>query len=277
MQNFCLDFVAVGPQRTGSTWLYQLLKQHPDICFPKDVKETMFFDKHYQKGIYWYAEYFQNLHKNQRCGEVAPTYFDVDTVPARIHQINSQCKIIINLRNPLNRTLSLYRHHLSKGRIKGSFQEATTKMPRIIESGKYSLHIPKWLDKFGIEQVKFILLEDVESHPEIVIKSICKFLGLAEINLPDRRHQKVNSTTIPRFPWLAKAAAQLTTTLHANRMHKVVAFGKKLGLKTVYTGGEKRMPEIRNNDFFDLLNEYETDILFVENLLKKDLSIWRKG
>ena len=147
MEPFYLNFVCVGPQRTGSTWLHQHLTQHPAICFPQDVKETMFFDRYYEKGLSWYTAHFTHRGEKQLCGEIAPTYFDVDVVPTRLHQLNPECRIIINLRNPVSRTLSLYRHHLSKGRVRGSFEEAVLQMPRIIDSGKYALHIPRWLNK----------------------------------------------------------------------------------------------------------------------------------
>jgi len=276
MKTFDLNFVAVGPQRTGSTWLYQLLAHHPAICFPKDVKETMFFDRYYEKGLSWYTAHFTHRSEEQLCGEIAPTYFDVDVVPTRLHQLNPECRIMINLRNPVFRTLSLYRHHLSKGRISGSFEEAISQMPRIIDSGKYAQHIPRWLDKFGIEQVKFLLLDEIESTPETVLKSVSNFLGVAEIALPLEKNQRVNAATMPRFPLLAKAAAQLATGLRANRLHKVVEFGKSLGLKQVYTGGEQQMPGFTASDRFWLKSQYEEDIVFVEKLLGRDLSAWRQ-
>ena len=126
------------------------------------------------------------------------------------------------------------------------------------------------------EQVKFVLLEEIESTPAIVLKSVSNFLGVAEIALPLEENQRVNRATMPRFPWLAKAAAQLATGLRAHRLHKVVELGKGLGLKKVYTGGKQHLPGFTASERFWLKSQYEADIVFVEKLLGRDLSAWRQ-
>jgi len=55
VSDFRLDFVGGGPQRTGSTWLDRVLRAHPALCLPENVKETKFFDQHFNKGLDWYA------------------------------------------------------------------------------------------------------------------------------------------------------------------------------------------------------------------------------
>lgn len=271
-----LNFVAVGPQRTGTTWLYHNLQHHPELCFPKDVKETMFFDRYYEKGLNWYIKHFSHFKEGQICGEIAPTYFDIHTVPKRIQELSPDCKIIINLRNPIDRTFSLYLHHLSKGRVKGSFKDAIAQMPRIIESGKYGQHIPKWINTFGEEQVKFLLLEDIQSEPELVLADISDFIEINKIVKPAESKEKINAATMPRFPVLAKLTAYLVTELHARRLHHLVDLGKKLGLKKVYTGAEKEMPKLTLEEEKMLLDEYEEDITFVEKLVGRNLAAWRK-
>lgn len=110
-----LNFVAVGPQRTGTTWMYEMLRRHPKICVPEAVKETMFFDRYYERGLDWYRQYYREAGTDQLCGEVAPTYFDVPEVPARTQDISSGCTIFITLRNPVERARSLFLHNLKKG------------------------------------------------------------------------------------------------------------------------------------------------------------------
>jgi len=276
MENFQLDFVAVGPQRTGTTWLYSVLQNHPGICFPKNVKETMFFELYYDKGIEWYVSHFEHQKINQICGEIAPTYLDMDGIPERIYQLNSRCKIIINLRNPIKRALSLYRHHLSKGRVKGSFSDAVRQMPRILKSGQYAQHIPKWIDRFGTDQVRIYLLEDIETNPNNILQEICRFLDIHPISFSQDNSQKINSATLPKFPILAKIAARLVTQLREKRLHRVVEFGKKMGFNRVYTGSAKKLPTLTEPEHLELLKQYESDIHFVEKILKRDLLEWRQ-
>ena len=277
MGTFRLDFVGVGPQRTGTSWLHQLLEKHPALCFPKVVDEPMFFDLYYEKGLTWYSAFFAHQKRGQLCGEVSPTYFDVEVVPARIRQVNPECRIIINLRNPINRALSLYHHHLSKGRVSGSFNEAVSQMPRIVSSGRYAVYIPRWLDMFRMDQLSFVLLDDVETNPAILLKRIYNFLDVAEIEMPNIGNERINPLTMPHFPWLAKVNAQLVTWLEARGFYKVIEIGKKLGFREfIYAGGKHDVPGLTNSDQLQLLETYETDIAFLEDILNRDLSAWRQ-
>lgn len=275
MQAFQLHFAGVGPQRTGTSWLHQLLHDHPRLCFPKNVKETMFFDEYYEKGLSWYTAHFAHQQKDQLCGEIGPTYFDIDSVPARIHELNPACKIIINLRDPVSRAVSLYQHHLSRGRVRGSFAQAIVQMPRIVDVGRYALHIPKWLDTFKADRVMFVLLDDIDVRPDSVLTSVYDFLGVECLPMSHEGNEKINAATMPRFPWLARVSSRLVTTLRSRRFHRVVELGKALKFNKVYNGADRPISELTTNDCHSLLEHYETDIRYVENLLGQDLTAWR--
>lgn len=274
-QTFQLHFVGVGPQRTGTSWLHELLQYHPTLCLPKNVKETMFFDEHYKKGLAWYTAHFAHQQKDQLCGEIGPTYFDIDSVPTRIRELNPACKIIINLRDPTSRAVSLYQHHLSRGRVSGSFAEAIVQMPRIVDVGRYACHIPKWLDAFRADRVKFVLLDDIDTHPESVLASVYDFLHVERIPMPNKGKEKINAATMPRFPWLARMSARLVTALRSHRFHRVVELGKALKFNNVYKGADYDMSGLTSSYYRSLLDQYETDIRYVEKLLGQDLTAWR--
>jgi hypothetical protein len=271
-----IDFVCIGPQRTGTTWLYESLQQHPRLYVPEAVKETMFFDRRYERGFDWYAQYFSESRHDQRCGEVASTYFDSPKVPSRVHDVAPQCTIIVSLRHPAERAFSLYLHHLRKGRVRGSLQAAVERKPRIIESGRYATHIPRWRSTFGEQQVHFVFLDDIKTQPRAVLDEICQWLGVEPVEWPQQVNEKSNAAKGSRFPWLAKRTEWLTSTLHSYGLHQVVDFGKKLGLKqAVYSGEEDKLPELGEEDRQRLIQEHARDISFVENITGRDLSCWR--
>jgi hypothetical protein len=276
MNHFALDFVCVGPQRTGTSWLDKLLRYHPQLCLPKNVKETMFFDRDHDKEINYYLDYFSDRTSDQKCGEIGPTYFDEVLIPNRIQELNPNCKIIINLRDPVNRALSSYHHHLGKGRVKGTFTDAIAQIPQIIDAGRYGTHATRWLNTFGTEQVTFILLEDVETRPERVLSELYQFLDVPAIAMPDLGKQRIGAATAPKFPMLAKFAAQSATWLRSHRFHQVAEFGKALGLTKVYRGGEPSLPSLTASERSRLIEQYEADIVFLEQLLGRDLSAWRQ-
>ena len=235
-----LDFVCVGPQRTATSWLDSMLRDHPQICLPKEVKETMFFEKHDLDKLPAYFKNFSHAAEGDLVGEIAPTYFDVIEAAEKIHKVNPDCKIIICLRDPVDRAFSLYLHHLTKGRVKGSLNEALQQNPRILESGRYSKYVPVWEKYFN--NLHFICVTEVSSDPKTVLKNVCDFLGIKTIDWETANH-KVGSATYPKFPGLAKITAASVSFFRRNNLHFIPEMGKRLGLKKIYTGAEKSMPE----------------------------------
>lgn len=272
-----LDFLCVGPQRTGTTWLHEMLLQHPSLILPSAVKETMFFDRRYDRGIEWYESYFCQRNADDLCGEVAPTYFDFTEAPDRIYRMSSDCDIFINLRHPVERAFSLYLHHLRKGRVAGSFWEAVEQKPRILSAGEYATHIPRWVSTFGEDQVHFLFMRDIKNNPKCVLDNICQTLEINNLEHPNRSEQKVNTASMPRSQLLARGAAILTTFFHSCGLHSVVEIGKRLGLRDlVFKGGEASMPELSTEVRNRLLERYIEDVKFVESATGKTLPHWRE-
>jgi hypothetical protein len=270
-----LYFVFIGPQRTGTTWIYEHLKNHSQLCFPKEVKETMFFDRYYEKELDWYFWHFRQKTEKQLAGEVAPTYFDEEKVPERIHSVNSDCRIFITLRHPVERARSLFHHHLRKGRVTGDFSMAVEEMPRIITAGRYEKHIQRWLNTFGKNNIHFILLDDIKKEPSETLNLITTALDISSISLSKDEKNKVNAATMPNNMLFAKYGAKLAIFLRSKRLHKSVEIGKKLGLKRIFSGNETKLPELSISEKKMLLKKYEEDIRFVEQFLNRNLSNWR--
>ena len=272
-----LDFVAIGPQRTGTSWLDRVLREHPSLCLPQNVKETMFFERYYDKGWEWYASHFTSCLEHQYCGEVAPTYFHCLETIDRIYQINPNCKIIINLRHPVDRAVSLYRHYLARGQVYGSFEEAASQTPRIIEAGKYATYIPYWLEKFGRDNIYIVLLEDIETQPQKTLDSIAEFLEVNSVHYSEQSLQKYGVGTMNKNLLLARLTTQAVNFLRANRLHKVVELGKNIGLKKIYSGRDKTSITISPEQELELQEKYKEDIVFIEKITKRDLSQWRQS
>ena len=85
-----------------------------------------------------------------RVGEIAPTCFDDPAVPERVYAHNPECRILVSLRHPVERAQSLYRHHLTRGRVTGTFTDAAARIPRILDAGNYREHVSRWLGRFAI-------------------------------------------------------------------------------------------------------------------------------
>lgn len=269
-----LDFVGIGPQRTASTWLDEMLRRHPSIALPAGVKETKFFDERFHKGFDWYARHFIDATPSQIRGEIGPTYFDHDAARERLKRAFPQLKVIVNLRNPVERAFSVYRLELTKGRVTGGFRQAVAKTPRIITSGHYAEHCPKWEAAFGRENVLYLLQEDSRTHPEQVLDRVYDFLGVPRVPMPSVAREDFSVTHVPRYPRLARLFSETARLLRGLRLHWLVNLGKAAALTRVYQGGEAAetlTPELRS----DLVKTFERDIAWVEQKLGREFPEWR--
>ncbi len=235
----------------------------------------MFFDQRYEKGLPWYVWHYQNSQAGQTLGEIAPTYFSSTKASERCRSHFPDLKVIINVRDPITKAHSLFRHHYSKGRTKGSFEDALANMPELIDSGRYATHAKRWLETFGSEQVLFVVQEDVKKTPQSVIDEVCKFLAIEPISLDQEKAAKqVNSATAPRSVMLAWLLSNSATRLRSLRLHKLVNLAKALGIKKAFSGG-KPVPEMPEETKTQLANTFAEDILWLERTLQRDFSSWR--
>ena len=100
------NFLGIGAQKAGTTWLYKNLRKHPQLYLP-ETKEIHYFDWYFYKSIKWYCKYFKSAKKTQITGEINPCYSVLSERKIKlIHKINPKLKIILLLRNPIERAWS---------------------------------------------------------------------------------------------------------------------------------------------------------------------------
>jgi len=270
MTDHRLHFVCVGPQRTGTSWLDKYLRDHPQVALPSHVKETMFFDERFDKGMEWYWDHFTTAEPGQVVGEVAPTYFDSTDALQRL-SVFEDLRIIIVIRNPIERTYSLYRHHRSKGRVPADYFEAVKLMPRIESSGRYADLCKCWESHFGSERCLYLFQHDIESDPQLVFNDLCQFLGIEAQHLPDEAGERYGASTSPTFPGIAKIAAKASTVLRSRGLHVPMEFAKRLGLKRIIFGrpaGEEPIPDQVMRHLEAL---HEADVRYLESRFHRSL------
>jgi hypothetical protein len=133
------DFLLIGAQKSGTTWLWRVLDQHPGTDLPRK-KEIHFFGgvENYRKGKEWYYSHFEGLDSSKVIGEASTTYLydnipfwynpsssiEVDcslpAIPELITNELPNIKIIAILRDPVWRAVSAYKHwmtRMKRGRI----------------------------------------------------------------------------------------------------------------------------------------------------------------
>ena len=280
MAKYNLDFVAVGPMKTGTSWIYEYLRFHDQVSVPTKVKETYFFNKKFEKGINWYFSHFSEIGEDKLVGEVNPVYFRAPEAANRIYQINPQCKIVVTLREPIDRFVSHYLHVL-RGDVNipqnTSLKEVLQAKQYLwlLNHSKYYHPLSRWISIFGKDNVKILFYELLKDDPQRFVDELCCQLGIKLIKIPAYLNDRVNASRVPVSYTLLKMLSKFKRFLRKNELHGVVNLGKKLGLQKL-TYRKERLdfnPEIEDLEY--ALSLVLEDVIMLEKSLGLDLSVWR--
>ncbi|MBD2464830.1 tetratricopeptide repeat protein [Oscillatoria sp. FACHB-1407] len=200
------DFLIIGTMKSGTTSLYRYLTQHPQIL-PAIKKEINFFAYNFGRGMEWYLAHFprRTEHSSFLSGEASPLYFNTSKVAERIASHLPNTKLIVLLRNPVERTISHY-YHRSKWvfQEKRSLEESVQFEMNLIndladisiapeiypdEQGYlfislYVYFLAKWMKLFPKEQLLILKGEELFEKPVETMKTVFDFLGVADHRLP---------------------------------------------------------------------------------------------
>lgn len=270
------DFFAIGPARTGTTWLHGALFHRASL--PKGTKETHYFDWFYDKGIDWYRAYFVDCPADRPVGEIAPTYFHKPEVRERIARAVPNCRIVCTLRDPVKRAYSAYRVFVREGETRLGFEEELMRPDsRILQSSRYAFHLRGWRETFGAANVAVFLYDDLEADDQAYFDSICDFLGVARLDLTEVRPFLVRNAVrrAPRSLRVADWAHRFRVWLWSRRADPVV--------RALDRWGVWRLIQESQKDFAPLSLEFEArlrrlflpEVEALEELLGRDLSAWK--
>ena len=274
------NFFIVGAPRAGTTSLYEYLKNCENV-FMSPIKETYFFSPNVNMKLILskpvknqkdYQKLFHNVKTEKAIGEATPSYlWDPDSAKL-IHEKIPNARIIIILRNPINRAFSHYLWLVSLGKENLSFSEAIKKSlsakpdfsGRIIDGGMYSNQIQRYLDEFGQKQIKIIIFEEFLKNPKLIVEDILKFLDID--SNPPEIFEAFNSYVEPRGK-LAKSmiqnkflqklgtslpqtiASQATKILDKKAVKPKMSESNMKMLKNIYSEDVKNLKSILNKDF----------------------------
>lgn len=213
------DFLIIGAQKAGTTWLRSLLRRHPNVYMPD--REVHFFNKkhNYKRGVNWYARHFEDGEPEKRIGEKTPNYLwtnvpeegsDVSALHRNIAETLPDVQLIAILRNPVERALSAYNHHMARGRLpphvpmeRVLFGEHQPLCRRhgILTMGEYDRQLRDYLNVFDREQLLVLIFEeDIVENSERARQRTCSFLDLDPSRIAEKSNdaRHVHSFSKPR-------------------------------------------------------------------------------
>ena len=198
-----VDYIGIGGQRCGTTWLHQVLKEHPDNEV-STKKESHYFSYNYHYGLEWYENHFRFLNK-KKCGEFSTSYLYDKQIPKRVKDYNTDMKIILSIRNPIDRFISHHKHEVQRQRFtrvtKDPFEIIKNNLS-YLEFGLYYKALNQWLKYFSKKQLLVILFDDIVKTPERVVSNMYKFLEIDNQFKPICLHEKINPSWIPKSSFL---------------------------------------------------------------------------
>jgi len=199
------DFLIVGAMKAGTTTVKDYLKKHSDVFIPQN--ELFFFSSSdYNKGLKFYGKFFEDYSNEKVVGEKTTTYSYDPAVPKRIFDFNPEIKLIWVLRDPVTRSYSNYWHSVKQGRERLSFEESIKKEKNrirkdifkgYIKRSIYIEQIDRYLEYFSLDQMHFIVFEEMIKKQNAELKRLAEFLGI--------EHQEVKKEIQSNVTYLPKS------------------------------------------------------------------------
>ena len=287
-------FLIVGVQKAGTTSIYNYLQEHPQV-FMSRIKETNFLERDWtnlppekqnKNGIMTiedYAALFADVGDEIAIGEASPNYlFHYEASAARIKKYVPNARLIVILRNPVERAYSDYLMHIRDAisTKRTSFSEQIDKRAHksfIIRKGFYATPLQYYLDRFEPEQVKVFLYDDLVRDPQQFMQEFYAYIGVEpfqadvskkvqQAKIP--KNQTINNLLQGKNPIRAFAANTLKTVMPLETRQKI-----RDRLINFNSQSKKAVP-LSPEDRQKLIALYQEDILQLQKILDRDLSGW---
>lgn len=270
-------FLFIGPDKTGSTWVFEYLSRHPE-CYVPQAKDIYYFDQFHQRGWDWYAKFFADAPQTAKAvGEISHDYILEAQTAARIHAALPEAQMVAGIRNPIDRTFSQYLYLLRSGMARGSFRETLEREPRIVDNSRYSVMLAPFFDLFGRDQVTLLPFDDLAADVQGFADRLCAGIGTG--SFPAEDIGEVRGASKARSPAVARLMKFAAGTTRALGLPGVVGWAKtsKLGraLYVPYKADEK--PRISVEDHAYLAEVFDKEIDWCAEILGRDLTDWRKS
>jgi len=183
----------------------------------------------------------ENQDENKLRGEVAPTVFASDIAQERLYSAATDCRIVVLVRDPVERALSHYRHERALGLVRGSLAEAVRSDPRILEASRYSKYLPKWKESFGISRVLCLHQDRIRVSPHEVLNEVCRFLEIDGTFQFEDVESRPSRATGVRFPLVARILYRTASGLRGAHFNRMVNIAGKTGIRH-FLQGNKEVP-----------------------------------
>jgi hypothetical protein len=269
-------FVGIGALKAGTTYLDGLLRGHPSLCLPRGLKEVDYFSRHYLRGSEWYRAQFDGC-SGRLHGEISPRYLIDPEVPVRIANANPDARLILVVRDPVQRAYSQYLHVVRTTAYSGGFDEYLAANPGTVERGRYFRHAQRYLQSFDPSQLHIVVFDDLVGRPAETARALFEFLGVDAGYVPAGLTQAANASWQPSRPRTYALAKRLSGRLHDGGHGRVVGVIGRSPAARWLSGRPLPVAAGRMSEdtALSLRDEYSADVHSLSVLLGRDLvELW---
>jgi hypothetical protein len=177
------DFVGVGIQRCGTTRWYDLISAHPEVLGTAGPKELHYFDRFFAGGcseeqLARYHDYFPK-HRPGKTGEWTPVYASAPWIPPLLAAAAPQARLLVLLRDPVERYLSGLQHVAERARRMGTAPSPHAPLEQL-ERGYYHTHMLGLLRHFPRERILVQQYERCTREPLAELRRTFEFIGVQD-------------------------------------------------------------------------------------------------
>jgi hypothetical protein len=296
------SFLIVGAQKAGTTFLHGCLARHPQVAMAPG--ETRFFqDPYYRPSTEPLEALFRHARGARAAGIARPDYLARPECAERIHQMLPHARLLVILRDPVERAISAYYHQMKWGFLPlahaeqglrrvlaGEYDRAWPKSREILEYGLYHRHLTRFLKHFPEEHILCLRFEDLRKRPDATLRGVLRFLGADEavaLAIPSRASDRNEGSyalsrsalhrlrvrLAYRFDEQRTRAEARASLPHRAAGRLVQVFDRHVMARIVSNHKPSISAEIRDH----LRAFYQSDLEQLEYLLGWNLRDWRFG
>jgi hypothetical protein len=283
------SFIVIGVAKGGTTSLYRYFDQHPQVYMHPD-KGTNFFGWEDARNWQWWDEgdaprglhhfkaktleefeaAFAGATDELAVGEVSPQYLRSPTAAQRMRETLPDVQVIASLRNPAERAFSGFLMRTRRGEPVQTAYEELTPTASHVKEGFYYTRLKRYFDEFPRQQLKIFLFDDFRRDPAKMMAELFGFVGVDASFVPDTT-SKHNPANVPKSRLANRVLYHPRVIRTAKTVIPLPAYGLAKRARQLAL---KEPPTLPDDLRARLLEIYREDILKLEALLERDLSVW---
>lgn len=271
------NFLYIGPDKAGSSWLHEALIVHPEV-YLSPAKDLYYFDRYYARGRGWYSDQFKSAAPHHRVvGEICQDYLSSPEATSRIAETLPDCKLMVTIRDPVDRAFSSWLYARRFGVMPSSFTDALRQVPELLGHGRYGEHLDRYHDLFPADQIHVALFEDLGKNPQVFLDDVTSFLGVSHLPLTEQTAEVRLPASEARMVAVAGVARRAANLVRVLDGATVVARVKRSSMvqRILYRPLGEERPDVPALDAAYIREELSADVALVESRYGLDLrGLW---